>query len=38
MKKVDLFQYIPFVAQLDKFQVMLDIAKEVDRLGIKPKS
>ncbi|MEB7642166.1 GAD-like domain-containing protein [Acinetobacter pittii] len=37
MKKVDLFQYIPFVAQLDKFQVMLDIAKEVDRLGIKPK-
>ncbi len=38
MKKVDLFQYIPFVAQLDKFQVMLDISKEVDRLGIKPKS
>ncbi|WP_151796710.1 GAD-like domain-containing protein [Acinetobacter soli] len=37
MKKVDLFQYIPFVAQLDKFQVMLDIAKEVDRLGIKPR-
>ncbi|MDQ1210041.1 hypothetical protein QE380_002964 [Acinetobacter baylyi] len=37
MKKVDLFQYISFVAQLDKFQVMLDIAKEVDRLGIKPK-
>ncbi|HGF8500654.1 TPA: T6SS immunity protein Tdi1 domain-containing protein, partial [Acinetobacter baumannii] len=37
MKKVDLFQYIPFIAQLDKFQVMLDIAKEVDRLGIKPK-
>lgn len=37
MKKVDLFQYIPFVAQLDKFQVMLDISKEVDRLGIKPK-
>ncbi|MGL4588065.1 MAG: GAD-like domain-containing protein [Acinetobacter ursingii] len=37
IKKVDLFQYIPFVAQLDKFQVMLDIAKEVDRLGIKPK-
>ncbi|KHO14256.1 hypothetical protein NT90_16860 [Acinetobacter baumannii] len=36
MKKVDLFQYIPFVAQLDKFQVMLDISKEVDRLGIKP--
>ncbi|WP_257226311.1 MULTISPECIES: T6SS immunity protein Tdi1 domain-containing protein [unclassified Acinetobacter] len=30
MKKVDLFQYIPFVAQLDKFQVMLDISKEVD--------
>ncbi|MFI8125009.1 T6SS immunity protein Tdi1 domain-containing protein [Acinetobacter sp. ABJ-A23_2] len=38
MKKVDLFQYIPFVAQLDKFQVMLDISKEVDRLSIKPKS
>lgn len=37
IRKVDLFQYIPFVAQLDKFQVMLDIAKEVDRLGIKPK-
>ncbi|MFI8145493.1 GAD-like domain-containing protein [Acinetobacter sp. ABJ_C5_2] len=35
MKKVDLFQYIPFVAQLDKFQVMLDIVKEVDRLGVK---
>jgi hypothetical protein len=35
IRKVDLFQYIPFVAQLDKFQVMLDIAKEVDRLGIK---
>jgi hypothetical protein len=35
IKKVDLFQYIPFVAQLDKFQVMLDITKEVDRLGIK---
>lgn len=34
-RKVDLFQYIPFVAQLDKFQVMLDINKEVDRLGIK---
>ena len=38
MKKVDLFQYIPFVAQLDKFQVMLDISKEVDRLGIKPQN
>ena len=38
MKKVDIFQYIPFVAQLDKFQVMLDISKEVDRLGIKPSS
>lgn len=38
MKKVDLFQYIPFVAQLDKFQVMLDIVKEVNRLGIKPKN
>lgn len=37
MKKVDLFQYIPFVAQLDKFQVMLDIVKEVERKGIKPK-
>jgi hypothetical protein len=37
IRKVDLFQYIPFVAQLDKFQVMLDINKEVDRLGIKPK-
>lgn len=38
IKKVDLFQYIPFVAQLDKFQVMLDINKEVDRLGIKPQN
>lgn len=38
MKKIDLFQYIPFVAQLDKFQVMLDINKEVDRLGIKPQN
>ncbi|MFW1982172.1 GAD-like domain-containing protein [Acinetobacter guillouiae] len=36
MKKVDLFQYIPFVAQLDKFQVMLDIAKEVEKQGVKP--
>lgn len=34
--KVDLFQYISFVSQLDQFQVMLDIGKEVDRLGIKP--
>ena len=38
MKKIDLFQYIPFVAQLDQFQVMLDIVKEVNRLGIKPKN
>ncbi|WP_374530838.1 GAD-like domain-containing protein [Acinetobacter sp.] len=38
IRKVDLFQYIPFVAQLDKFQVMLDINKEVDRLGIKPRN
>ena len=38
IRKVDLFQYIPFVAQLDKFQVMLDIVKEVDRLGIKPRN
>lgn len=36
MKKVDLFQYIPFVAQLEKFQDMLDIAKEVEKQGIKP--
>ena len=38
IRKVDLFQYIPFVAQLDKFQVMLDINKEVDHLGIKPRN
>lgn len=38
MKKVDLFQYIPFVAQLDKFQVMLDIVKEVEKQGIKPQN
>lgn len=38
IRKADLFQYIPFVAQLDKFQVMLDIVKEVDRLGIKPRN
>lgn len=38
IRKVDLFQYIPFVAQLDKFQVMLDIVKEVDHLGIKPRN
>lgn len=36
MKKVDLFQYIPFVVQLDKFQIMLDIVKEVEKKGIKP--
>ncbi len=38
IRKADLFQYIPFVAELDKFQVMLDIVKEVDHLGIKPRN
>ncbi|EPF71654.1 aspartyl-tRNA amidotransferase subunit B [Acinetobacter gyllenbergii] len=36
MKKANLFEYIPFVANLDNFQVMLDICKGLDRLEIKP--
>lgn len=38
IKKQDLFQYLPFVAQLDTFEIMRDIVADMNALGIKPES